>query len=68
MHNFKAHLMVLSRGVDSKVLRMAIKLSIFIRKRQKGERYVRNFTHLLFGMSSDVPVFKVRLFVVTSSF
>ena len=34
----------------------------FMRKRQNGECNVRNFWRLLFGMSSDIPAFKVCIF------
>ena len=34
----------------------------FIRKWQNGECNVRNFRRFFFGMSSDVPAFKVRVF------
>ena len=33
-----------------------------MRKRQNGEFNVRNFRCFFFGMSSDVPAFKVRVF------
>ena len=46
MNHFKAHLMVSSRDVDYKVLRMAIQLEIFLFlvRRQNGKYNGRNFT------------------------
>ena len=62
MNHFEAHLMVSSKEVDSKVLRMAIKLTFFVRKRQNGECDIRNFRRCFFCMSSDVLAFKVPHF------
>ena len=48
---------------DSKVLRMAIQFEyFFLIKRQNGECNVRNFRRFLFGMSPDIPAFKVCFF------
>ena len=64
--HFEAHLMVPSRELDFKVLRMAPEdgrsvLVLFLIKRQNGKCNVRNFRRVLFDMSPDVPAFKVRL-------
>ena len=66
--HFEAHLIVSSRVVESKVLRMAIQFEYFflIDLRQNGECIgpnVRDFRRFLFGMSPDVPAFKVRVFI-----
>ena len=66
MNYFEAQLMVssrISRIVDSKVLRVAIQFEVFffLIKRQNGECNVRNFRRFLFGMSPDVPAFKVHV-------
>ena len=72
MNHFEADLMVSSREVDSKVLKMAIQFEHFSDKKQtnkqkqNGECNVRNLRRFLFGMSADVPAFKVRVF--TSDF
>ena len=61
------HLMVSSRVVDSKILRMVIQFDFFfLIRRQNGECNVRSFREFLFGMSPDVPAFKVHIF--TSDF
>ena len=65
MKHFESHLMVSSRVVDSKVLRMAIQFDYL--KRQNGECNVRN-KRFLFGMSPDVPAFKVHVFTSDSKF
>ena len=63
MNHFVAHLMVSSRVLDSKVLRIAIQFQyFFLIRRQNGECNVRNFRRFLFGMSLDVPAFKVHVF------
>ena len=51
MNHFKADLMVLSRVVDSKVLRMAIQLKyfLFLIKRQNGECTVINLGGFLWN-------------------
>ena len=53
MNHFEAHLMVSSRVVDSKVLRMAIQFEQFFSdKKAKWRTYnVRNFRRFLFGTS-----------------
>ena len=66
MNHFEVHLMVSSREVDSTVLRMALQLEYFSDKKENGECNVRHFTPFLFGMSPDVPAFKVCIF--TSDF
>ena len=66
MNHFEGHLVVSSRVVDSKVLRMTIRSVFLLRKRQNGECNVRNFRRFLFGKSPDVPAFKVHVF--TSDF
>ena len=68
MNHFEVHLMVSSREVDSKVLKMAIQYEyfFFLIKKQNGESNVRNFRRFLFGMSLDVPALKVH--VLTSDF
>ena len=68
MNHFEAHLMVSSREVDSKVFSMAIQIEYFfpLIKWQNGEGYVGNFSRFLFGISPDVPAFKVLVF--TSDF
>ena len=54
------HLMISSREVDS--LRVQLSERIFMRKRQNSECNVENFRRFFFGMSSDVPAFKVCIF------
>ena len=55
------HLVVSSRVVDSKVLRMAIQFEyLSLVKRKIGKCNVRNFRWFHFGMCPDVPAFKVR--------
>ena len=67
MNHFEADLMASSKAVYSKVLRMAIQFEyFFVIKRQNGECNVINHGEFLFGMSFDVPAFKVRVF--TSDF
>ena len=67
MHHFEAHLMVSLRVIDSKVLWMATQFEyFFLIKRQNGECNVRNFRRFFFGMSPDVPAFKICIF--TSDF
>ena len=61
MNHFEAHLMVSSKEIDSKVLRMSIKFKYCYEKRQNGECNVRNYRRVFFGMSSDVPAFNVRV-------
>ena len=39
-----------------------------MRKRQNGECNIRNFKRFLFGMSPDIPAFKVRFLQVTLNF
>ena len=69
MNHFEAHLMISSGVLDSKVLRMAIQFEYFfiiMIIRRNGECNIRNFRQFLFGMSHDVPAFKVHVF--TSDF
>ena len=68
MNHFEADLMASSKAVYSKVLRMAIQFEyfFFVMKRQNGECNAINHVEFLFGMSFDVPAFKVRVF--TSDF
>ena len=65
MNHFEVHL-VSPKVADSKVLRMAIQLSIFffLISRQNGKCNIRNFTQILFGMSPDELAFKV--YILTS--
>ena len=56
--------MVSSRVVDG----WPFILSIVYDKRQNGECNVRKFRRFLFGMSPDVPAFKVRVLQVTLNF
>ena len=65
--------MVSSREVGSKVLRMPIQFEVFfffffffMIKMQNGECNVKNFRRFLFGLSPDVPAFKVL--VLTGDF
>ena len=60
MNHFEAHLEDSLRGVDSKVLRMAIWLKNFDEK--KGEMANVMLLFFLHGMSSDILVFKVPVF------
>ena len=64
INHLKAHLMLLSRLVDSEVLWMSIQFNFFLTNRQNGECNVRNFRWFLFRMTPDpnIPVFKVRNF------
>ena len=63
MNHFEVHLMISSRVIDFKVLRTAIQFEVFLlMKRLNGKCNVRNFRRFLFGMSPDVPVFKVSPF------
>ena len=69
MNHFEAHLIVSSRIVDSKVLRMVIQFEyFFLIRRQIGECNVRNFRGFLFDMSPDVPAFKSASSQVTLDF
>ena len=54
MDHFETDLMVSSCVVDSKLLKMTIQF--FLIKRWNG------FRRFLFGVSPDVPVFKIRVF------
>ena len=57
--------MVSASPADVKILKMAILLKHFNRKNAKWENCkcnVINFRQVLFGMSSDVPQFEVRVF------
>ena len=54
--------MVLSRVVDSKVLRFPLSLSMFSEKGKNGDCDVTNFRRFLFGMSPDVLTFKFHAF------
>ena len=70
MNHFEVHLMISSRAVDSKVLRMAIQFEyfFFLIKRQNGEHNDRNFRRFLFGMSPNVMASKSTFLQVTLNF
>ena len=59
MNHCEAHLIVTSRVIDSKGLRLALVGVFFLITRQND---VCSVTWFLIGISSDEPVFKVRVF------
>ena len=70
MNHFEGHLMVPSRVVDSKVLRMAIQLEHFFSdKKAKWQKCnVRNFKRFVFGISFEVPTLKVHILLMSTNF
>ena len=65
--NYLEAFMRSSKSVNSKVLKIIIQSEyFFLIKRQNGEYCFNNFSWFLFGMSPDIPAFRVCVF--TSDF